>query len=63
MKSRNEWPLLDLCALEAEITIRKVLLGQMVGTLYPGVLADEIHDLSEIIHKFRQRYPKHSPNR
>lgn len=38
---------MDKSTLEKEIKKRRELLNQMVGWLYPAILADEITQLSE----------------
>lgn len=45
LTSRNEWNTLTLEDIESEIESRHELRGQMVGTLYPEILLQEIHDL------------------
>lgn len=39
--------------LQQEITERWALVNQMVGTLYPSVLAGEVSDIQELIYKKR----------
>ena len=45
MKSRPLWPALTGLEILDEIKIRKDLIRQMVGLLYPSILTDEIADL------------------
>jgi hypothetical protein len=49
MKDRNDWPLLSDSQLETEINERIKLVDQMVGTLYPGILRNEIAELRSIL--------------
>jgi hypothetical protein len=49
MKNKSQWMGLDLVELEEEVTIRLKLHDEMVGTLYPGILRDEIAQLRTII--------------
>jgi hypothetical protein len=37
--------------IRQEIENRKVLLSQMVGTLYPAILRDEIGELQELLER------------
>jgi len=48
MKSRKDWPGLTPEEIDAEVEIRIDLIGQMVGSLYPSILSDEIYDLREL---------------
>ena len=45
MKSEKDWPALSFSELEEEMDIRRALHGDMVGTLYPGILLGEISRL------------------
>ncbi len=49
MKSRNEWPSLNISELEKEIEIREQLLNQMVGSLYSGIVLEERYELLTLI--------------
>lgn len=42
MRSEHEWHSLTLAELEKEIEIRLELHGHMVGTLYPGIVLNEV---------------------
>lgn len=57
MKRRDEWVVLSKEDIEKEIAARRVLIGQMVGQLYPSILADEIHDLNELRRKLEDKTP------
>ena len=48
MKRKEEWPSLSISELEEEITIRLKLHGDMVGTLYPGIVLGEVAALREL---------------
>lgn len=49
MKSRNEWPLLNISELENEVEIRDQLLNQMVGSLYSNIVLQERYELLTLI--------------
>ena len=49
MKSRNEWPSLNISELEKEIELRDQLLNQMVGSLYSGIVLEERYELLTLI--------------
>jgi hypothetical protein len=49
MKDRNDWTRLSDSQLETEINERIKLVDQMVGTLYPGILRNEIAELRSIL--------------
>lgn len=39
--------------MQEEIVIRRELIGQMVGCLYPSILTDEIADLANLLDKMK----------
>lgn len=39
-----------------EIESRRVLISQMIGTLYPSILCDEIHELNAMLMSERTDY-------
>jgi hypothetical protein len=47
MISKEELDKMDVLTLEKEIKSRRELMDQMVGWLYPAILADEIIQLQE----------------
>lgn len=49
MKSRNEWPSLNISELEKEIELRNQLLNQMVGSLYSGIVLQERYELLTLL--------------
>ncbi len=49
MKSKGNWPSLMISELEEEIAIRLKLHGEMVGTLYPGIILNEVALLGQLI--------------
>jgi PTH2 family peptidyl-tRNA hydrolase len=48
----------DLDVLFQEVRDRQKLIGEMVGTLYPSILTDEISVLNEMIYELRRHEPK-----
>lgn len=48
MKTKEEWPSLTMDEIENEIHIRAKLHGEMVGTLYPSILLNEIAQLGHL---------------
>ncbi len=49
LASREELEGLDVSALIVQKEKRKVLLQQMVGTLYPRIVADEMERIDELL--------------
>lgn len=49
MKSRNEWPSLNISELEKKIELRNQLLNQMVGSLYSGIVLQERYELLTLL--------------
>jgi hypothetical protein len=47
--ARNEWSKLDRSQVQNEIEIRRKLILEMVGTLYPAILQTEIEDLTQLL--------------
>jgi len=50
MRRIHECSNLSIDELKIEIELRKTLINQMVGSLYPSILADEIELLYQMIY-------------
>jgi hypothetical protein len=55
--ARTFWVGMTLKQVEEQIEIRHVLMQQMVGSLYPSILNDEIHDLYLMKAKLKEAKP------
>lgn len=48
MQSKENWSKLSPLQLYEEITKRRKLIGEMVGTLYPSIVNDELDELNKL---------------
>ncbi len=56
LATRKELESMNVSALIVQKEKRRILMGQMVGTLYPRIVADELERIEELLEGCRSGY-------